>query len=157
MCIDRSWKCIPEDIFNWNRIVFLITCSILSQSKATYWFSSDPFWRLCTCHFTYSKGNLDWCRRISHLFSLLRVSGKEKTSHFPFLILYSSWIQIRWSLFLLKRLRILFVSHLFMPNFESCSLHIIYIPINIYKWQQLTNMDLFCIHVPYGTSRQRIL
>ena len=133
MCIDCSWNCIPEDIFNWTQIVFLITCSILSQSKATYWFSSEPFWRLCTWHFTYSKGNIYWCRRRSHFFSLLCVSGREKTSYLPFLFLYSSWIQIIWSLFLLKRRRILFASHLFIPNVDSFSLYIIYISINIYK------------------------
>ena len=157
MCIDRIWNCIPGYIFNWTQIVIMITCSILSQSKATYWFASEPLWRLCTWHFTYSEGNIYWCRRRSHFFSLLCVSGREKTPHFTFLILYSSWIQIRWSLFLLKRLRVLFASHLFMPNFESCSLHIIYIPIYIYKWQQLTNMELFCIHIPHIPEHQRII
>ena len=131
MCIDRSWKWNPEDIFIWTEIVFLITCSILSQSKATYWFASEPFWRLCTWCFTYSKVNIDWCRRRSNFFTLFCVSGMEKTSHFPFLILYSSWILIKWSLFMFKCRRILLASHLLMPNFESCSLHIIYIPINI--------------------------
>ena len=101
MCIDRSWNCSSEDIFNWTQTVFLITCSILSQSEATYWFASEPFWRLCTWRFTYSKGNLDWCRRRSHLFSLLCGSGREKTSHIPFLIICSwtdpfmTWLVLR--------------------------------------------------------------
>ena len=43
----------------------------------------------------WSKVNLDWCRRISHLFSLLRGSGREKTSHITFLII-CSW---HWSLY----------------------------------------------------------
>ena len=131
MCIERSWNCSPEDISNWTQIVFLITCSILSQSEATYWFSSNFFWRHRTWRFTYSKEYIEWCKRRLHFFSLLRGSGRENPYHFTFLILSSSWIQIRWSLFMLKCCRNLFASHLFMPNFDSCGLHIIYISINI--------------------------
>ena len=141
------------------------------QSEAKYWFTSEPFWRLCTWSFTYSKGNLDLCRSGSHSFSLLRGSGWEKPSHIPFLIICSRywplqdltgidisplslsshlesvnrmehyvyilsiyWIQIRWSLFMLGCRHNLFDSHLFIPNLDSCSLHIIYISINKYKW-----------------------
>ena len=131
MYIDCSWNCSPEDISNWTQIVFLIIFFILSQSEATHWFASDILWIFRTWRFTHSKGNWAWCRRISHFFYLLSGSGRKKTSHFILLILYSSWIQIRWSLFKLKCRRILFASHLFMPNFDSCSLHIIYISINI--------------------------
>ena len=53
----------------------------------TYWSASKPFWRLCTWRFTYSKGNIDWCRRIYHFFSLLRGSVREKTSQIPLLII----------------------------------------------------------------------
>ena len=100
MCIDRSWNCSSEDIFNWFKTVFLITCYILSQSKAKYWFTSETFWSLCTCHFKYSKVNLDWCRIRSH-FSLLCGSGRDETSHIPFLIICSwtdpfmTWLVLR--------------------------------------------------------------
>ena len=101
MWIYRSWNCISEDIFNWTQKVFLITCSILSQSEATYWFASEPLWSHFTWHFTYAKGNLDWCRRRSNLFSLLCGSGREKTPHITFLIICSwtdpfrTWLVLR--------------------------------------------------------------
>ena len=60
-----------------------------------YWSASEPFWRLCIWRFTYPKGNLDWCRRISHFFSLLCGSGREKTSHISLLIICSQ----HWSLY----------------------------------------------------------
>ena len=61
----------------------------------TYWSASEPFRRLCTWRFTYSKGNLYWFRRRSHIFSLFCGSVMEKTSHIPFLIICSR----HWSLY----------------------------------------------------------
>ena len=94
MCIDPSWNCRSEDIFNLTQIVFKITYSILYQLEAVYWFASEPFWRLCTWRFTYSKGNLKWCRRRYHLFSLLHVSRRDNPYHSTFLIICSR----NWSL-----------------------------------------------------------
>ena len=73
-------------IFNWTQIVLLITCSILFQSEATYWFYSEPFWRLRTWRFTYSKGNWAWCRRRIPL--LLFISWVWKGEYIPLSIPY---------------------------------------------------------------------
>ena len=89
MCIDPSWNCRVEDIFNWTQTVFLITCSILSQSEATYWFASVRLWSNFTWYFTYDNGNLDWCKGRSHFFYLLCGYGREKTYHIPLLIICS--------------------------------------------------------------------
>ena len=63
----------------------------------TYWSASESFWRLCTGCFTYSRGDLDWCRRRYHFFSLFCRSVMEKISQIPFLIICSrNLINRRW-------------------------------------------------------------
>ena len=82
----------------WRRLFYKVLLRYTpDQVKfwATDWSDSEPFRRLCTWCFIPSKGNIDWCRRISHFFYLLCGSGREKTYHIPFLIICSR----HWSLY----------------------------------------------------------
>ena len=54
----------------WRRVfdkVLLGYTPVHVKFWTTYLSASEPFRRLCTWRFKYSKVNLDWCRRISHL------------------------------------------------------------------------------------------